>query len=111
MVSCGFVVARPSGPFGPIGAGIRHGIVRPLWKPPGFTNVRARTAVTQEVGPVHVPQRSRAREHWNREELPLFGSSVLVSQWGPPDALGGVLALALICLPWVLIGWLLWMVA
>jgi hypothetical protein len=56
----------------------------------------------QEVGPVNTP---------HREQLSLFGPSVLVPEWSPPDALGGALAVLLICIPWMLIGWLIWMVA
>ena len=47
----------------------------------------------------------------HREQLSLFGPSVLVPEWSPPDALGGALAVLLICIPWMLIGWLIWMVA
>ena len=47
----------------------------------------------------------------HREQLSFFGPPVLVSQWEPPDALGAALAVALICIPWMLIAWLVWMVA
>jgi hypothetical protein len=63
----------------------------------------------QEVGPVYAPQPPSIREH--REQLSLFGPSFVVPRTKPPGALGGALAVALICVPWLLIGWLIWMAA
>ena len=67
---------------------------------------------------MYAPQRPSIRprsehrypDHPYVEQLSLFGPSVAVPRSEPPDVLGGALAIALICIPWLLIGWLLWMV-
>ena len=58
---------------------------------------------------MHAPQRPPIRQHG--EQLSLFGPSFVVPRTEPPNALGGALAVALICLPWVLIGWVIWIAA
>lgn len=63
---------------------------------------------------MYARQRPPIRQHAPHqlaEQLSLFGPSFVVPAWEPPDALGGALVVALICIPWLLIGWLIWMVA
>jgi len=46
------------------------------------------------------------------EQLSLFDSLYYMAPPpGPPDAVGALLSVALIVIPWLLIGWLIWMLA
>ena len=86
--------------------GLGHGpVVCPLCKGTTFSNLFSHSTeiAFQEVGPVLAPRRP--------EQLSLFGPAYEAPPVGAPDLSGSVLVVALSAISWLLIGYLIWMLA
>ena len=79
--------------------------MHPLCNPTTFGNLPDSTEIaSREVGPVlAAPHRP--------EQLSLFGVPDTAPSVGPLDLSGPVLAVALSAIPWLLVGYLIWMLA